>query len=427
MEAFMVYQIKSAFCLGLFCIVYLLLIRNLTFYRLNRFYLLSAMIFSIVIPAITIKIPSADKTGMFSVVLDTITINASSEGVGSSLVHPWTGLIKYIYLAISMVFAGFFIYQLQGLLIIIRRHGKQRRGKLLQVTIPDNLPAFSFFNIVFISSSALGDPNGNTVIKHEMAHSRQFHSFDILLLELMKIMQWFNPFIYIIQKLLKETHEYLADEAVLEQNSDPAGYRLLLLSQVFGIQPGISNYFNHSLIKKRFTMMTKKKSPFIRQVRYLLVLPVAILLMLFFSSQENAFSQENKKNQEIAPPPPPPPPPPEFTINSNGDSVYMIVDEAPEFQGGGVEKVQDYVQQNLIYPPAAQELKIQGKVFVQWIVDEKGLVTKVKIVRGVSQELDAEVFRIISSMPGWKPGIKDGRPVKVQYTLPVQFATNMKK
>ncbi|MBP1669510.1 MAG: Gram-negative bacterial tonB protein, partial [Bacteroidetes bacterium] len=307
---------------------------------------------------------------------------------------------------------------------LVRRHGVKRRKGSFLVTIPDALPAFSFFNVLFINASVSADEKGNPVIQHELAHARQFHSADILLLELVKIVQWFNPFIYIVQRLVKETHEYLADEAVLEQNSDSAGYRLLLLSQVFGIQPGISNYFNHSLIKKRFTMMSKKKSPMIRQVRYLLLLPVAFLLVLFLSSQGNAFSQEKKK-QEIAPPPPPPPPPPvDYTVTENGDSVYLDVDEPPLFEGGGIESVQKYVQEKLTYPPEAKASKIQGKVMVQWIVNEKGEVTNVKIVRGVTKELDQEAFDIISSMPDWKPGIKDGKPVKVQFTMPILFKIN---
>ena len=101
-----------------------------------------------------------------------------------------------------------------------------------------------------------------------------------------------------------------------------------------------------------------------------------------------------------------------------------IVDEAPLFQGGGIEAVQKYVQEKLTYPPAAKELKIQGKVMVQWIVNEKGEVTNVKIVRGVTKELDQEAFNIIASMPDWKPGIKDGKPVKVQYTMPIVFTLN---
>jgi TonB family protein len=143
---------------------------------------------------------------------------------------------------------------------------------------------------------------------------------------------------------------------------------------------------------------------------------------LFFSNPEQAFSQENKKKMEAAPPPPPPPPPPiGYEVLGNGDSVFFDVDEAPSFQGGGIENVQKYVQEKLTYPREAKELKIQGKVIVQWIVNEKGEVTNVKIVRGVTKELDQEAFNIIASMPDWKPGIKDGKPVKVQFTMPILF------
>lgn len=261
MEAFILYQVKSALCLSVFVIVYLLLMRNLTFYRLNRFFLLSAIALSAVIPAVHINLLSAKSTGMVNVVLDTIFVNDSSVASQDDPTVSWASLVTYGYFSVMLLFAGFFIYQLTGLLTLVRRHGIKRRKGLFLVTIPDNLPAFSFFNLLFINTSVPAEENKNPVIQHEMAHARQFHSADILLLELVKILQWFNPFIYFIQKLLKETHEYLADEAVLEQNSDSAGYRLLLLSQVFGIQPGISNYFNHSLIKKRFTMMSKRKIP----------------------------------------------------------------------------------------------------------------------------------------------------------------------
>ena len=458
MESFILYQIKSACCISLFGIVYLLFIRNLTFYRLNRFYLLSSLVISLLIPVINIDMPSAKSSGMVSIVLDTLTVNAPSVENGTLFITSWTRVVKYIYLAVSMLFAGFFLFQIRGLVTIIRRHGIQRKDSFFLVPIPENLPAFSFFNVLFINTSSIRDQKGNPVLQHEMAHARQFHSADILLVEGVKIMQWFNPFVYILQKLLKETHEYLADEAVLEQNSDSSGYRLLLLSQVFGIQPGISNHFNHSLIKKRFTMMTKEKSPFIRQVRYLLVLPMAIILLLFFSSQERAFSQENKKAEETVAPPPPPPPPPvsaekaevNYTTNAAGEIVYYSVDQMPEFQGGSLDKVRSYVQQNITYPAAAKKSNLQGKVFVQWIVDEDGRVVDVKVVRSLQPEkekevvvvsykqddpktvkeaigeLDAEAIRVISSMPAWKPGMKDGKPVKVTFTMPISFALQEK-
>jgi len=173
-------------------------------------------------------------------------------------------------------------------------------------------------------------------------------------------------------------------------------------------------------------MMSKEKSPMIRQVRYLLVLPVVVLLMLFFSGQGTAFAQEKKKMQEIPPPPPPPPPPLGYEVLENGDSVFFDVDEAPSFQGGGIEAVQKYVQEKLKYPAAAKESKIQGKVMVQWIVNEKGKVTNVNVVRGVTTELDQEAFNVIASMPDWKPGIKDGKAVKVKFTMPIKFSLEPK-
>jgi len=95
MEAFIFYQIKSACCLGLFSLVYLLLIRNLTFYRLNRFYLLSAMILSFVIPAVTIRMPAADRAGGLNIMLDTITINASVDGLDPTCGFPGICRLSY--------------------------------------------------------------------------------------------------------------------------------------------------------------------------------------------------------------------------------------------------------------------------------------------------------------------------------------------
>ncbi len=439
MEAFMLYQFKSACCLSLFCLGYLLLIRKLTFYRLNRFYLLLAMVLSVVIPFIRISIPVAGQSGIFSVVLDTVTVNASPVGMASSSIPIGITWIQIIYLAVSMGFAGFFVHQLIGLAMIIRRHGITRKGNLFWVSLPENLSSFSFFHVLFVNTSLPSDGNAHAIIQHEMAHARQLHSFDILWLECMKIMQWYNPFLYIIQRFLKETHEYLADEAVLEQNSDSAGYRLLLLSQVFGIQPGISNCFNQSLIKKRFAMMTKEKSPLIRQVRYLLVLPVAAVLIFIFScvKQETAPEQPAHSGNHAKTTP--------VEVDAT-DDVFVVVEEMPEFQGGGVENVMTFIQQNVTYPEAAAKSHVQGKVYVEFIIDEKGNVIKPAVIKSIPvnadqksvvvvskkpdepelkenamEELEAEAIRVVSSMPAWKPGKQRGQTVKVKYTIPVNF------
>src|SRR4030042_4040720 len=112
METFIIYQVKSACCLSLFGIIYLLLIRNLTFYRLNRFFLLSAVVISLLIPAVRINIPSRQSIGMAGIVLDTIFVNSSSVESRTNHAISWNSLATYAYLLMAVLFAGFFIYQL---------------------------------------------------------------------------------------------------------------------------------------------------------------------------------------------------------------------------------------------------------------------------------------------------------------------------
>jgi len=192
-------------------------------------------------------------------------------------------------------------------------------------------------------------------------------------------------------------------------------------------------------------MMSKEKSPLIRQVRYLLALPLALLLIFIFGCREAASSLGNESagKQGTA------------AVNNlkagnesgiADDSIYIKVDEMPRFQGGEIENVLLYVQQHIIYPEAAKKSHIQGKVYVQFIVNELGNVVEAKVVKGINvekdenavvvagykdkdmqgikdaaKELDEEAVRVISSMPAWEPGKKDGKPVKVSFTIPIKF------
>ncbi len=158
-------------------------------------------------------------------------------------------------------FSVYLLYQLFHLLVTILRSSSVRKGNYRIMIMPEKSQSFSFFNLIFISASTAETDERQQVVLHELTHARQWHSADILLIQFIKIFQWFNPFIYLIEKALQETHEYLADEAVLEQDGQSDRYRLLLLTQVFGVQPGIFSFFNYSLIKNRLIMMTKEKSP----------------------------------------------------------------------------------------------------------------------------------------------------------------------
>jgi TonB family protein len=105
---------------------------------------------------------------------------------------------------------------------------------------------------------------------------------------------------------------------------------------------------------------------------------------------------------------------------TENDSIYQIVDEMPQYPGG--EKVMmEYVAKNVKYPQEAKDKEIQGRVFVSFVVEKDGSVSTVKVLRGIGGGCDEEAVRVVSSMPKWKPGIKDGKPVRVSYMMPLNF------
>ncbi len=154
--------------------------------------------------------------------------------------------------------------------------------------------------------------------------------------------------------------------------------------------------------------------------------------------------------QEVKPPPPPPPPPEVIEIvedeveieeeleiedteadedvmieieEEDDEEFFMVVENMPEFPGGDLGLMK-YIQKNVKYPPIAKEYNITGKVYVSFIVDKIGNVTNVKIVRGVDKNLDAEALRVVKSLPKYKPGKQRGKPVRVMFTIPINFTLN---
>jgi|TARA_B110000238_G_scaffold200657_1_gene251664 protein TonB len=154
--------------------------------------------------------------------------------------------------------------------------------------------------------------------------------------------------------------------------------------------------------------------------------------------------------QEVKPPPPPPPPPEVIEIvedeveiekeleiedtetdedeiieieEEDDEEFFMVVENMPEFPGGDLGLMK-FIQKNVKYPAIAKEYNITGKVYVSFIVDKQGRVTNVKIVRGVDKNLDGEALRVVSALPNYKPGKQRGKPVRVMFTIPINFTLN---
>ena len=284
---------------------------------------------------------------------------------------------------------------------------------------------FSWFHWVVVSTEDLKE-GAHEILIHETAHARAGHSWDIMLADAVIIMQWFNPLAWIMKNSLKDIHEFEADEAVINSGVNAREYQLLIIKKAVGARLySIANSFNHSLTKKRITMMCKEKSKKWRCAKALYIVPVAAIAVLTFSTVEAA----NPATDETLPKGS------EFVANNEkesaenyvqqvpdgDDKVYLACENAPAFPGG-THAMYKYLADNIKYPAEAKAAGKQGRVMVQFVVRKDGSVSDVSVAKSAGNLLlDNEAVRVVSSMPKWNPGTQGGKPVNVQYTIPVQF------
>jgi TonB family protein len=304
-----------------------------------------------------------------------------------------------------------------------------------------NTSGFSAMGYIFINIR-LSEEESEEILKHEQNHLDQNHFSDIIFIEIVKVFQWFNPFIHLFDRALRAIHEYQADEGCINRGISVVSYQQLLMNQVFKSKIfKITNSFsNPTLIKKRMIMMTKKRSGMLANLKLIMVLPVIAIVMIAFSSCGGK-NKPASSTSEIAPPPPPqvssdnkveagvpvpadapppPPPPPPFEV-INGDTTWHNVDVMPLFPGGE-KALMEFLSKNIKYPEAAKKVGIQGKVYISFTVSEKGIVGDAKILKTASPDLDAEALRVVNLLPTFeKPGLVKGKPVQVFYAIPINF------
>ncbi|HAM11158.1 MAG: hypothetical protein A2X05_00565 [Bacteroidetes bacterium GWE2_41_25] len=291
MEAFTLYLLKSVIWLSGFALVYLLFLRNERFFTLNRYYLLSGIIASFLLPLITIR---------YSVVLPVVQVTHSETSVVSSFENisgtsvPDAGSLLILLYLSGIIFVGFMIIrQSRSVLRSVRKADIITSSPVKLVRSSDYPGSFSFFSFVFVNPSVT-DIEIREIMNHEMVHIRQKHWIDLVLGGLLCMLQWFNPFVWIYVRFIRQNHEYLADEVALQRTSDPAVYRVTLLNQIAG-SPVVSlaNSFNYSLSKKRFEMMKNIIISPYRKMKVLLILPVFAIVLYAFAKPEYRYETEN--------------------------------------------------------------------------------------------------------------------------------------
>ena len=501
MSAIFIYAIKSAICLALLYLPYTLLMRRDTFYSFNRIVLMGIVLLALVLPAL--DLPVFDNgilsgiSGKGRAIIEIGMPQAVIEGTGQHVAQPnpvdvsqeWSVLLVQMLLLIYIIGVGVcFVWKLISLIRLMRFipagsiWKEQKDGVTIYCHLGEASPC-SWMNKIVISED---DYNNNpSVMIHEKAHCHKGHSWDTLLVSLVEVFMWFNPCIWMLDHSLQEVHEYEADDEVLRQGVTAKNYQMLLIEKAISTSSyTFANGFNHSLLKKRITMMMKKKSnKWLSGTKALYLLPVALVAVAAFATpkvsknleavidgkvnvnvlNDQNISSKNVENQaevdEITP-----------TLTSQeaivldeepkraviaiegmdpeveqdpDTAVFSVVEKMPEFPGG-MQALMTFLASNVKYPAIAQEAGVQGRVLVKFTISKTGKVKDARVIRGIpaisapepvlesekemyekkaeaAYQINTEALRVVESMPDWIPGQQKGQAVNVSYTLPINF------
>ncbi|WGK66208.1 M56 family metallopeptidase [Croceiramulus getboli] len=459
------YLVEIILFQSVFLSIYGLFLRKETHFTANRVYLLLTPVLALVLPLI--KIPQLQTAlpptlTQWVYELPTVFIGESQEVVQESLApvtieagssFPWL----YLYLLGALVGLGILAFKW-------RKLNQFKAGKSLSIDdhitlieLPESTEAFTFLNTIFLGS-AIDPLSRKQILIHEKVHVKHKHSWDLLYFELLRIVFWFNPLVYLYQGELRALHEYIADAQAAKQ-TEPKSYYQGLLSQVFGTQQlsFINTFYHYSLIKKRILMLSKPQSRKQSLLKYLLLIPILAGMLFYVScTSQDLNTEQGSVDQKIA----------ELqlaieeqgeltaeqrsrlsqTIGGSGDNTFIheeqrkeleeipfaVIDEIPVYPGcEGLDnqaakkcmsqKISSLVGTNFDTSVGKdRDMKGTNRVYVRFKIDKNGQVTDIQS-RAEYPELEQEAERVIKMIPAMKPGKQKGKTVSVLYSLPIIF------
>ena len=444
------------------------------FFRFNRIVFLVLTALCLVLPLLHISLPQIPVMPV-KTIEEVLAPAVVSNGELYEMQEQ-----NVLLMAISAVYLIGTIVVLVGLSLSFIRM-RLHMGKIptqiidgIKIKLSDvDMPSFSWGNVVVISRNDFEE--NPTVLTHEMMHVKSLHSVDLVAYAIIMIIHWFNPLVWIAHRELKMLHEYEADNLTVNTGVGSLQYQLLLIKKAVGEKRfHMANGFNHSKVKSRIDMMHRARTNKWGRCAYVLCIPMLgvamcccnqnslverdirydgvsitiasdsknISLVDFTSSEmksaleaiggpisdmtvEIKFSsytsedlkytlKEELRNLSLL----------QLTLsNYDTDAIpYNQIHKKPMFDGGDATKFSRWVNTNLNYPAKCIEERIQGRVTIQFTVNEVGEVTDVKVLNGVCKELDEEAMRVVNESPVWEPGrTKDGMVVPVTFTFPVIF------
>ncbi|WP_338873159.1 M56 family metallopeptidase [Spirosoma sp. SC4-14] len=394
------YLLSASLYLLLFYGCYRLLFRRNTFFGLNRAYLLGSIVGSIFLPLL--ELPQvAEPLPLGTITLTDLSITPAVSKTSGLTTSEWLWLIYGVGTSLMVIRL---VVMVRSVLRLIGSGSAEKRAAFTLVRLPDDSsPSFSFGSYLVLNrTDAQAGPD--SLLRHEEAHIRQRHTADVLFVEIVLAAFWFNPVVWLYKRALQEVHEFLADRAVLQTPQPDYPQQLVAYALNIPLATLITPFVSKSTLKQRIVMLQKPASKNWSLFSYALVLPLAALLVMCTQSEQDLPQSSGSSRK---------------SVKVEG-AVLTLVENSPQFPGG-MAKLGEYLGENLKYPEAAQKAKVEGKVFVSFIVTKTGEIADIQILKGIGYGADAEAVRVVKNMPNWTPATQDGKAVNVKFNLPINF------
>ena len=490
MATFIIYAIRWAVTLTLLYSLYRLLLQRETFHRMNRAVLLAILIVSPLLPLMPLHTyePTAMDAVLTSIEWPLMNLPTEQQVAESTLTAQekevatsglWVRYLAYLYIIGIAVALAIYLFRLLTLIRVIRRsrriaHPVVPRSVHLMLDMKITQPS-SWMHWIFIGPIDLKQ-NAEKVLRHELAHVRMKHSWDVILCDLTCHLLWCLPFVWMLRQDLVDVHEFQADEAVLQGGVTLEDYEHLLVRKAVPTQfIPIMNTLRRGAVKKRFAMMHSGQSSKWSRLKLLYLVP-ALTACLWVSAQAEEYTTylngklaTQEELESINP----------GTIEHvdvihsqktvlketatesvetgrtrpgvRSDVTYDKPEQKPQFPGGDAA-MQQYISQHIRYPNIAIENDAEGTINVEFFVEENGSITNVKALesspasgksdivvtayRQVNSNISAldkdegnralqeSSEELIRGMPLFEPGRKQGKAVRTKVTLPITYQLN---
>ena len=287
-----VYILKSSLCLAVFYLFFMVALSKDTLYRFNRYIIVVLFALSLILPFINISVGSETPYSGMALNIEALLAMANSNNVVEEATSATPSVLIWIlviyFVGVITAFGKALISFVQ-MIKMLRQKDSQKSSLEGGVTliIHDKVQApFSWMKFIVISGRDYME-SGDEIVTHELAHIYNRHSLDLILAEAVKIIHWFNPAAYLLKRELQNIHEYQADESVIKNGIDAKKYQLLLIKKAVGDRLySMANSFNHSKLKNRITMISKKKSQKKAALKALFLLPLSMFAVVAFATEE---------------------------------------------------------------------------------------------------------------------------------------------